>query len=149
MNGIGHHLKQAVKLTKDAKNFKRIASEWARVVRQVSTAEHHNSAGGVLQVKGVTASTKVNGAHDSAQTNHRSEGICNTIVVDSTDAANSADYRTRSSTATAATAAARAVGAVAAEVGGRILWVDVPFSGSNDPVALAFVHGSLSNQRKF
>ena len=105
MNGVGYQLKKAVKLTKDAKNFKRIATEWARVVRQVSTAEHHNSAGGVLQVKGVAASAKVNGANNSAQPNHRSEGICNTIVIDSTDAANSADYRTRSATATAATAA--------------------------------------------
>jgi hypothetical protein len=106
VNGVGYQLKKAVKLTKDAINFKRIASEWARVVRQVSTAEHHNSAGGVLQVKGVTASAKVNGAHDSAQTNHRSEGIGNTIVVDSTDATNSADYRTRSATATATTTTA-------------------------------------------
>ena len=149
MNGVGYQLKKAVKLTKDAINFKRIASEWARVVAQVGTAKHYNSAGGVLQVKGVAASAKVNGANNSAQSNHRSEGICNTIVVDSTDAANSADYRTRSATAAATATAARAVGAVATEVGGRILWVDVPFSGSDDPVALAFVHGGLSNQGKF
>jgi hypothetical protein len=105
VNGVGYQLKKAVKLTKDAINFKRIASEWARVVAQVGTAKHYNSAGGVLQVKGVAASAKVNGAYDSAQSNHRSEGIGNTIVVDSTDAANSADYRTRSATATATAAA--------------------------------------------
>ena len=147
MNGVGYQLKKAVKLTKDAINFKRIASEWARVVAQVGTAKHYNSAGGVLQVKGVACSTKVNGANNSAQPNHLSEGIGNTIVVDSTNAANSADNGTRGTTTAAA--AARAVGAVATEVGGRILWVDVPFSGSDDPVALAFVHGGLSNQGKF